>query len=257
MTKTIFSKVVWLGRATTFMVGLAVILALTVGLATTALAGTGLGARFDLGQTNTVNAVTKLVGSVAGPSLLVDNDSTAAGATALDLQVEPGKAPLRVNQAAGKATDLDSDQLDGLGANELVRASHVSGGMIDGFSTCNFQPLLTEQVSVPRKGVLLVWGGLSADRDPDSPAGTNPSLRAELTVEGKPIPNAETETTLYNEVQTFDASQSPSGAVAVGPGTKTVTLSANQCEPGQAFIDHRTLTTLFVPFGNAGRAGEL
>jgi hypothetical protein len=38
MTKKILEKVTIVGRATTFTVGLAVILALTVGLATTALA---------------------------------------------------------------------------------------------------------------------------------------------------------------------------------------------------------------------------
>jgi hypothetical protein len=66
---SVVKKVVFVGRATTFMVGLAAIVALTVGLASTALAGTGVGARFQLGQTNSVNAITKLVGSVAGPSL--------------------------------------------------------------------------------------------------------------------------------------------------------------------------------------------
>ncbi len=118
MTKTIFKKVVWLGRATTCVVGLAVILALTVGLASAALAGTGVGARFDLGKTNTVNAVTKLVGSVAGPSLQVDNNSTGAGATALDLQVEPGKAPMKVNSDA-QVANLNADKLDGKSANEI------------------------------------------------------------------------------------------------------------------------------------------
>ncbi len=68
MTKKIYEKVMLVGRATTFTVGLAVILALSVGLASTALAGTGVEARFQLGQTNTVNAITKLVGSVVGPS---------------------------------------------------------------------------------------------------------------------------------------------------------------------------------------------
>ena len=51
--RKIYKKVMFVGRATTFTVGLAVILALTVGLATTALAGTGVGARFQLGQTPT------------------------------------------------------------------------------------------------------------------------------------------------------------------------------------------------------------
>ena len=62
-------KVTWMARTTTTVVGLAIMLALVFGVATTALAGTGVGARFDLGKTNTVNAVTRLVGSVAGPSL--------------------------------------------------------------------------------------------------------------------------------------------------------------------------------------------
>jgi hypothetical protein len=57
-------------------------IALTVGLATTALAGTGVGALFNLGKTNTVNAMSSLVGSVAGPSLKIDNTSTGVGATA-------------------------------------------------------------------------------------------------------------------------------------------------------------------------------
>ncbi len=116
--RKIYKKVMFVGRATTFTVGLAVIVALTVGLASTALAGTGVGARFQLGQTNTVNAITKLVGSVAGPSLQLDNNSADANATALDLQVEPGKAPMKVNSDAHFA-NLNSDKLDGKSANEI------------------------------------------------------------------------------------------------------------------------------------------
>jgi hypothetical protein len=57
------SKVMWVGRATVFLVGLAVILAVVLGLATAALAGTGVGAAFNLGKTNTVNRLSQLVGS--------------------------------------------------------------------------------------------------------------------------------------------------------------------------------------------------
>jgi hypothetical protein len=122
MTRSIFSKVMWVGRATVFVVGLAVILALTVGLATTALAGTGVGARFQLGQTNSVNAITKLVGSVAGPSLQIDNNSTGAAATALDLQVEAGKAPMKVNSETNVA-NLNADKLDGLDSGAFLGAN--------------------------------------------------------------------------------------------------------------------------------------
>jgi hypothetical protein len=121
MTKRIYKKVMMVGRATTFAVGLAVILALTVGLASTALAGTGVGTRFQLGQTNTVNAVTKLVGNVAGPSLQIDNNSADAGATALDLQVEPGKAPIKVNSDA-QVANLNSDKLDGKDSSDFLGA---------------------------------------------------------------------------------------------------------------------------------------
>jgi hypothetical protein len=130
MAKKVYKKVMFVGRATTFVVGLTVILALTVGLASTALAGTGVGARFQLGQTNTVNAITKLVGSAVGPSLQIDNNSTDAAATALDLQVEPGKAPMKVNSAT-QVANLNADKLDGksvgdIGVNGLVRVSSAS-----------------------------------------------------------------------------------------------------------------------------------
>jgi hypothetical protein len=94
------------------MMGLAMLLALTVGLASTALAGTGVGARFDLGRTNTVKAISSLVGSVAGPSLKIDNNSTGTGATALGLRVEPGKPPMTVNSST-KVEGLNVDSLDG------------------------------------------------------------------------------------------------------------------------------------------------
>jgi len=107
------------------LVGLAVILALTVGVVSTALAGTGAGARFNLGTTNTVNAVSTLVGSVAGPSLLIDNNSTNAAATALDLQVEAGKTPMKVNSDT-KVANLNADKLDGLDSAQLGGLSGVT-----------------------------------------------------------------------------------------------------------------------------------
>lgn len=91
--KKVLAGTLWLGRGAATVMGLAMLLALTVGLASTALAGTGVNAPFDLGKTNTVNAISSLVGSVAGPSLKMDNNSSASGATALDLRVEPGKPP--------------------------------------------------------------------------------------------------------------------------------------------------------------------
>jgi hypothetical protein len=120
MFRKVAAKVAWVGRTACMVFGLALVMALLFGVATTALAGTGVGARFQLGQTNTVNAVSRLVGSVAGPSLQIDNNSTDASATALNLQVEPGRAPLTVDPAAGKATNLNADRIDGLSSEELA-----------------------------------------------------------------------------------------------------------------------------------------
>jgi hypothetical protein len=70
-----------------------------------------------------VNAITKLVGSVAGPSLQIDNNSADANATALDLQVESGRAPMKVNSSA-KVANLNSDKLDNLDASAFVRSTY-------------------------------------------------------------------------------------------------------------------------------------
>ena len=110
--------------------GAVVTLALVFGAASTALAGTGVGARFDLGKTNTVNVVSRLVGSVAGPSLRIDNNSAASGATALDLQVEPGKPPMTVNSST-KVEGLNADSLDGADSFDFARRDPETGAAFE------------------------------------------------------------------------------------------------------------------------------
>ena len=91
----------WLGRATTFLVALAAIVALSVGLASAALAGTGVGAAFNLGKTNTVDALCSLVGSTSS-MLKVDNNGSG---TALDLRVGPSTTPADQKAAAPMKVD--------------------------------------------------------------------------------------------------------------------------------------------------------
>ena len=101
MMKTAIEKVTWVGRVTVFAVGLAVVLALTVGLATTALAAVP-GDPFKLGKTNTVDRISQLVGSTASSMLRIDNNGAGS---ALQPLVESGKAPMTVNTQAGPATN--------------------------------------------------------------------------------------------------------------------------------------------------------
>ncbi len=97
MVRSTLSKVMWVGRATVFLVGLAVILALVFGAATMALGATG--GNFLLGKRNVADAVSTLVKQGAGP--------------ALSLVVETNQPPLKVNASAGKAANLNADKVDG------------------------------------------------------------------------------------------------------------------------------------------------
>src|SRR5215213_3958795 len=85
--------------------------AILVLLAATAVAGTGVGGIFNLGQDNTVNKTTQLRNTAvfAGPQLRIKN---TAGGAAADLQVNAGTAPLTVNSTT-KVPNLNADQLDG------------------------------------------------------------------------------------------------------------------------------------------------
>ena len=97
-----------------FLVGLAVILAVILGVASMAFARDGQS--FILGDRNVAQSVSTLVKQGAGP--------------ALDLRVSSG-APLRVN-SANKVANLNADQLDGkdqrafADVNELDAATVIS-----------------------------------------------------------------------------------------------------------------------------------
>ncbi len=117
---------------------LAVVAALTLGTASAALAGSGVNGVFNLGVNNTVNAITKLVGTVAGPSLQITNNSTDSAATALNLQVAAGKPPMKVNRNT-KVTNLNADLLDGKDQNAfLPKTAFASGYGADPSATLQF-----------------------------------------------------------------------------------------------------------------------
>ncbi len=156
MLRSAASKVMWVGRATVFMVGLAVILGLLFGAASTALAHSGVDKKlFHLGHNNPVSAASTLAGNLAGKVLQVTNSGTANGSSAiqannkspvspairainsgggpaLGLSAGSGKAPLTVNAAAGTATNLSADKLDG--EDSAAYQKRVSGSCPEGQS---------------------------------------------------------------------------------------------------------------------------
>jgi hypothetical protein len=130
---------------------LAVVAALTLATASAAFAGSGVGGVFNLGVTNAVDSITSLVGDVGGPSLRINNNSTASNATALDLRVEPGNSPMKTNSAT-KVTNLNSDQLDGQDASAFLPAGGkaADSDRLDGIDSTQFQRTVAQSGQVLR-----------------------------------------------------------------------------------------------------------
>lgn len=101
-------------------------MALVMGVASTAMSATGK--PFILGKGNAASTASKLTANVAAPALTLVNNGTQAAATALNLTVAPGKAPLTVNDAAGTGTGLSADELGGRDAAAFADSVHKHGG---------------------------------------------------------------------------------------------------------------------------------
>jgi hypothetical protein len=91
-------------------------------VSTAALAGTGIGAVFNLGRTNTTNASTVLQGSTNGQELRVSNSASTGAATGIGIHTPANKPPLAVDSKT-KVNNLNADLLDG-----ETSAAFVAGG---------------------------------------------------------------------------------------------------------------------------------
>jgi hypothetical protein len=101
MIKSIFKKMVWVGRTASTVFGLALVLALMFGVASAAFGANG--DFFKVGRNNLASAISTLTKSGAGP--------------ALRLKVDSGP-PLAVNSET-KVDKLNADQIDGQDAEAL------------------------------------------------------------------------------------------------------------------------------------------
>lgn len=136
--KNILERAFGVACGTALALGVAVMLALTVGLASEALGANG--GNLILGKaTNVATRVTGLVGKVAnGAALLVINPS---GGPALDLRVQAGKAPMKVN-SSGKVANLNADGLDGKSSEAFLGAGGkaTDADKLDGKDSSAFMP---------------------------------------------------------------------------------------------------------------------
>ena len=226
---------------------LAVVAAITVATATAALAGTGVGGVFNLGVTNTVNAITTLKGSVSGPSLRIDNDSANLAATALDLQVEPGKAPLKTNSGT-KVTNLNADRLDDQDSDQLapiLRAQQdVNSSGVDVSGT---QQINSVSINAPVSGVLMISGTAFVNSRETSPTNyiLNPKLDGtSVTPAGWGAYFAANSS--GNEGSRFELSYTVSQPVSAGTHTVAQELGGFLSTPA-FFYNNNELSVMFVP----------
>lgn len=128
--KATLPNLLWrLTRTTSMVVGLAVTLALVVGVASLA------GARAPSGG-ETASAVLKGVSNTATTVTTLINNGTGP---ALNLRVQPGSAPLAVNSNT-VVTNLNADSLDGKDATDFVRTNGkaADSDLLDGRDSTSF-----------------------------------------------------------------------------------------------------------------------
>lgn len=145
MLRSTVGKVMWVGRATVFLVGLAVILALVFGVASTALGANGK--PFLLGKRNAASAISTLIKQGPGP--------------ALSLVVRSGQPPLVVNASAGKATNLNADKVDGKSSeNFYASGSKVADSdKLDSLDSSDFAVANHQHTTVVRRNQRILSPG--------------------------------------------------------------------------------------------------
>jgi hypothetical protein len=226
--------------------GAAVVVVLT---AATAVAGTGIGERFDLGQTNRVNQTSVLTGADAAPMLTVRNTSGAAGAAGVNIAVEDGRPPLKTNSDT-RVANLNADTVDGYDANDLLRVAR--GEFENSFSIASFTSQAEITLQVPKDGFVLLNGQLSAATDATACNPCHAHLRLYDTGEDDSSP-----TIIGSMGNGTESTASEALAVTyVFPataGTRTYRLEAGKFPPAaEVSFSNPVLTGLYVPYGPTG-----
>jgi hypothetical protein len=223
--------------------------------ATLALAGTGVGGVFNLGQTNQVNATSTLTGGEGGPGLSIKNTSSAAEATALSLTSAGGHAPLAVN-SQGQVANLNSNYLQGYTRSELNRVGLSSNEDLFGIPSTETDRTVT--IAAPAAGFVKVEGSLVAEDAFSAAACTRCIVVARLH---------DDDTGTYSPVSVASFGTGTTGSYAsmslewvfrAAKGSRSYSLTTAQSDTGgPASIDNPVLTAQFVPFGSTGSPASL
>jgi hypothetical protein len=157
----------WVGRTASVVFGLALVMALVVGAASTAWSATG--GNFILGKGNVATDITRLAGEagVDGPMLKLINNNADPNDTALGLRVQDGEAPMRVNSDT-KVANLNADKVDGLSSEQLTGQTGPAedSNLLDGKDSTAF--LQAYAVSEDHRVVAYCYQGMGCYAEPIS-----------------------------------------------------------------------------------------
>jgi len=254
MIRSAIGKVMWVGRATVFLAGLAVILALTVGMASSALGAEG--GSFLLGRNNVATLMTRLAGpqGVNGAMLEVQNNNAGAEDTALSLKVQPGEAPMRVNSDE-IVTNLNAQFLDGKSSAQFADASEASGQDSQTVDTSVLLPgeperaidLVSVTVTAPASGFVVLSG--SGALSPNHVSGTISAPRIFLTKTSQARDFTNSSIGAVPDSAPPGRYQYPFSVTRVFPvdaGDHTFYMTGDMAYHGQAWVVRPSLTAIFV-----------
>lgn len=217
-----------------------------------ALAGTGIGAVFNLGRVNSVNAQSALVGSASTTMLRVRNTGNGR---AVSFQVKSGHAPFAVNTGV-KVPFLNSDRLDDFHANELGRLSPTTFSFP---GATDSTPFASTQITTTKATQFVTALATFYVYTSDIDGSHYPCLwRFQLRVDGGAVQTdrglwsaGSPAASLYDTVENV----SVQGVFTVGPGAHTIDaipfLESGSCS---VTIGFGSLVTQIVSFGPTGGA---
>lgn len=186
--------------------------------ASVALAGSGIGGVFNLGQSNTVDETTSLSGTKAGPQLQVTNSSTGSGATGLGVNVPVGKPPFAINSTT-MVPNLNADQVDNYHASQLTRIGQAKGYDQVTVDSTSSSDIAIVTVKAPMSGYVYAHGEASAHAG----AAVETVSLSIIPDTGAPTPS---------QIADVGDAYAPIGVsyvIPVVPGTHTYALHATSC----------------------------
>jgi hypothetical protein len=145
----------------------------------------------------------------------------------------------------------EADTLGGLSPADLLRASHSREVVpINDFAAISFTAVLSTTADAPGDGLLMIWASLNAEYDFDS-AGANADLECRIAVDGvaESILVDQEFASIPTGVNSGE-SVSIDTVVPVAVGNRDIDLECRVAGSGQVFIKARSLSTLYVPFGD-------